>query len=444
MLQKNTVDAKNYLELAYNLNPTHSQIANSLAVCYMNAGEFEKVLPVLDSVYEADKNNSLTLYNYGVYYQTIENYKEALGYFQSAYEIEPSATMLSTLANCAFKANEYQLAATLYKNLVSAYPNNTLYRLTYLEVLETIEDFDTALNVIDVLLQNDPKNVRYLKKQGAYLRKLSRCEQSIEIFKSLIKRGKIDVEVYYNLAFNYVLLLDFDNAKEMFKKCIELEPNNPYAHKDLGVLYLKMNFYDWAIDEMETAVELEPDVAEFHYALGVAQMMLSKIDEAKKSFENALKYEPDFVDALSYYGYAYLLERNYERAYDCLQKALNINPSSFFAKTYMAKYYFATEKYDTAKEFLMDVLDKSKDDETQNMLAICLMKTGDYTHARNLFYKLIDKYPENHILFTNLAYCEHKIGDDTLALEHVRRALLIFDDYKEALDLLEEIKTNDQ
>ena len=119
MLEKDTVAATKYLELANNLNPTHSQIANSLAVCYMNSGLFDKVLPVLDSVYEADKNDSLTLYNYGVYYQTTENFKKALEYFQAAYEIEPSATMLSTLANCAFKANELQLASTLYKNLVS-------------------------------------------------------------------------------------------------------------------------------------------------------------------------------------------------------------------------------------------------------------------------------------------------------------------------------------
>ena len=66
-------------------------------------------------------------------------------------------------------------------------------------------------------MQNDPKNIKYLKKLGAYLRKLSRFEQSIEVFQTLIKRGKIDVEVYYNLAFNYVLLSDYDNAKEMFK-----------------------------------------------------------------------------------------------------------------------------------------------------------------------------------------------------------------------------------
>ncbi len=443
MLKKNSIKAIKYLEKALELNPTHIQIANSLAVCYMNMGMHSKVLPVLNSIYEIDKENTLTIYNFGVYYQSIDQFDKALEYFQLAYEKEPSATMLSTLANCALKANNIPLATTLYKNLTSAYPNNVLYRLSYIEALENAQDFDNALVNIDILLQEDEKNVAYLKKKGAYLRKLQRFEQSIEIFNGLIKRGKIDVEVYYNLAFNYVLTFGYDNAKEMFKKCIALEPNNPYAHKDLGVLYLKMNCYDWAVDEMKKAIELEDDIAEFHYSLGVCLMTLSKIDEAKSAFENALKIEPEYVDALAYYGYIYLLDRNFNKALEILQQAIKIDPNNFLAKSHLAKYYFAVEKFDIAKQFLLDITATTKDDETLNMLAICYMNTDEFENAMNLFRKLLDKYPENHILLTNLAKCEYKLKDKTLALEHLRRALLIFDEYEEATKLLEEIKADE-
>ncbi len=443
MLKKNSVKAINYLEKAYKLNPSHVQIANSLAVCYMNMKMFGYVLPVLDSIYEIDKENTLTIYNYGVYYQSIEQFDKAIEYFQLAYEKEPTATMLSTLANCALKGNNIPLAVTLYKNLTSAYPNNVLYRLSYIEALENAQDFENALANIDILLQEDEKNVAYLKKKGAYLRKLLRCEQSIEVFNSLIKRGKIDVEVYYNLAFNYVLTFDYDNAKEMFKKCITLEPENPYAHKDLGVLYLKMNCYDWALDEMKKAIELEDDIAEFHYSLGVCLMTLSRIEEAKSAFEKALKYEPDYADALAYYGYIYLLNRDFDKALEILQHAIKIDPNNFLAKSHLAKYYFTVEKFDIAKQFLLDITTTTKDDETLNMLGICYMKTNEYENAMNLFSKILDKYPQNHILLTNLARCEFELKYKTLALEHVRRALLIFDEYEEAVKLLEEIKANE-
>ena len=440
MLKGDTLNAIKYLEPAFNMNPEHIQIANSLSVCYMNNNMPDKALPVLNKIYEVDKKNTLTLYNLGIYHQKTGDFKKALEYLQLAYEKEPVVTLLSALANCALKAKEYETASVLYKNLVSAHPNNNLYRLSYISVLETMEDFENALININALLETDSKNVAYLKKKGAYLRKLGRYEKSIEVFNILIKRGKLDVEVYYNLAFDYVELSDFDTAKEMFKKCITLEPNNPHAHKDLGVLYLKMNFYDWAVDEIKAAINLEGDVAEFHYALGVCYMMLSKIEEAKIALENAIGYDPNFADAWAYYGYIYLLNKEYDKALVKLQKALEIEPNNFLAKSHIAKYYFAIEKWEIAKQFLIDILDTTNDDETINMLGICYMNTNEFEKAHNLFHKVLNAYQKNHILLTNLAKCEYKMGKKDEALEHIRQALMIFEDYKEALELLKEIK----
>jgi len=124
-----------------------------------------------------------------------------------------------------------------------------------------------------------------------------------------------------------------------------------------------------------------------------------------------------------------------------LQKALKSAPDNFLAKSFLAKYYFTEKKYETAKQFLLDAINTVKDDETLNMLAICNLETGDFEGAMGIFYNLVQKYPQNHILLTNLAKCELKCDKKTEATEHLRQALMIFDDYKDALDLLEEINT---
>ncbi len=439
MMKKDYKNASVNLEKALELNPEHLSIMNSLGVCYMNLKEYEKSLEVLQNAFMLDDENSLTIYNLGILYQTMGDYNQALKFFQISYSIDPSITMLQTLANCALIAQQYDLAATLYQNLVMAYPNNTQYRYSYVEALMNTSQYDKALESVNLLLSLDEKNIDLIKKKGTLLRKLNRYEESVDTFKILLNRGKIDVEVYYNLAFNYIEMGDFDNAKEMFKKCITLEPQNPYAHKDLGVLYLKMNCYDWAVDEMQEAIKLEDDVSEFHYSLGVSYMMLSRIDEAKESFKKAIEYEPENADALAYLGYVYLIERDKEKALKTLQKALKIDPNNFLAKNHIAKYYFQEGKYDIAIEFLLDIVQSIKDDETLNMLAICYLEQKQYENAMGIFYKLANKYPNNHILLTNLAKCEIKCSKISEAQEHLRQALMIFDDYKEALDLLEEI-----
>lgn len=439
MMKKDYKNAAVYLENALEFNPQHIAVMNSLGVCYMNLEEFDKSLDVLKKAFLLDEKNSLTVYNLGILYQTLGDFNQALKYIQISYSLDPSITMLATLANCALKAEQYQMAAALYQNLVMTYPNNSQYRYSYVECLMNTFEYDKALESVNLLLSLDEKNIDLIKKKGTLLRKLGRYEESIDTFTILLNRGKIDVEVYYNLAFNYIEMNDYDGAKEMFKKCITLEPQNPYAHKDLGVLYLKMNCYDWAVDEMLEAIKLEGDVSEFHYSLGVAYMMLSKIDEAKTAFCDAIKYDSANADAYAYLGYIYLLERDKQKALNTLQTALKIDANNFLAKSYIAKSYFQDGKYDIAKEFLLDIIQTTKDDETMNMLAVCYMETNEYENAMGIFYKLAHSYPNNHILLTNLAKCELKCNKKAEAQEHLRQALLIFDDYQEALDLLEEI-----
>lgn len=439
MLKKDYEKAIIYLKKALELSPEHLPIMNSLATCYMNTFDYDSAQEILLKAYELEPENALTAYNLGICHQVNARYKEALEYFQAAYKAEPSIAMLSSLAFCALKSGEYALAANLYQNLTAAYPNNSDFRYSYIEALEELSQYDKALENVEMLLSLDDKNILLTKKRGTYLRKLGRHEESVDVFKTLLNRGKIDVEVYYNLAFNFVEMGDFDNAKEMFKKCIILEPNNPYAHKDLGVLYLKMNCYDWAVDEMQEAINLEGDVAEFHYSLGVAQMMLSNPESAKTAFLKAIELDPEDSNSMAYLGYAYILERDYDKAKEVLTKALQIEPDNFLAKTHSAKLYFQLQKYEVAKEFLQDVIEKTQDDETMNMLGVCYMKLEEYESAMGIFHKLAHKYPKNHILLTDLAKCENICGKKHEALEHVRAALMVYDDYSEALKLLKEI-----
>ena len=439
MLKKDNSNAIIYLERALELNENHLPIMNSLSSCYMNAGMLDKAANILEKAFELDNQNTLTAFNLGVLYQTMENYQEALKYFQISYQLEPTTTMLSSLANCALKAGEFGIASVMYKNLVMVYPNNSEYRTAYVEALENTQQYKEALDNVNHLLELDEKNVELIKKKGSLLRRLGFCEEAIQVLQQLLNRGRIDVELYYNLAYSYVALGDYDNAKEMFKKCIILEPENPYAHKDLGVLYLKMNCYDWAVDEMLEAINLEKDVAEFHYSLGVSYLMLSKVQEAKQALIKADELEPNTPDTLAFLGYAYMLERDFDSAIKPLQKALAIEPDNFLAKSHSAKYYFQMKKYDVAKQFLQDIIEQVQDDETVNMLGICYLEEENYEDALGLFFKLIKSYPDNHILLTNLAKCEYKCNKKDEALEHIRRALMIFDDYKEALELLEEI-----
>ena len=74
------------------------------------------------------------------------------------------------------------------------------------------------------------------------------------------------------------------------------------------------------------------------------------------------------------------------------------------------------------------------------MLGYCYFEGKEYENAAGIYSKLVQKYPKNHILLTNLAKCELETNRKDKALEHLRQALFIYDDYPEALELLKEVK----
>ena len=247
-------DAVEYLKKAIELRPDHLQLQNNLASCYIALDELENASLILNSAYSLDSSYVMTNYNLGVLNQIKGDYKKALAYFNTAYQKEPSISLMTTLAYCARRAGELNLACDLYKSLVALYPDKANFQNNLLSILMDLKRYEEALKTVKDLLKFNPKSTDLMKKYAALLRLTGSSQGSIDVLETLIKRGKVDVEIYYNYALSLINLEDLEGAKEAFKKCIALEPHNPFVHKDLGLLYLRMNFVDWAGDEFRQAI----------------------------------------------------------------------------------------------------------------------------------------------------------------------------------------------
>lgn len=236
------------LKKAIELHPEHLQLQNNLANCYIALNKLDNAELVLKGARALDKDFAMTNYNLGVLYQIKGDYKEAFDYFNKAYKKEPSVSLMATLAYCAWRAGIYELAISLYRSLIAIYPDKANFQNNLLMLLMEIRNYNEALKTVRELLKLNPNGVDLLKKEAALLRLTGSNEAAVEILDSLVKRGKVDVEIYYNLALCCVNLQNYEDAKDAFLKCIALEPHNPFVHKDLGLLYLKMNMTDWALD----------------------------------------------------------------------------------------------------------------------------------------------------------------------------------------------------
>ena len=283
-----------------------------------------------------------------------------------------------------------------------------------------------------------------MKKQGFVYRMLERYDEAIEVFETLVKRGKIDYEVYYNLGISQAQTSNFESAKDSLKKCIQLEPENAIARKDLGILYLYMNFVDWAQDELKMAYELEPNDPEFAYNYAFSLHKGGNYDVADEYFKKAI--ELDKKDSIFYSSYAdnLVMLQQIDLALENYKKAISLNPKNAQANFGLAKIVFSQKKYAIARELLEDLIGYTNDPEILNLLAMTYQKLKEFEKAIGIYTKLHLVYPDNHIISTKLAECYLKINERQKAKSFAMKALERFSDYEDAIKILKEVNKENE
>ncbi len=90
---------------------------------------------------------------------------------------------------------------------------------------------------------------------------------------------------FYNKAIEYYKQGKYDQAREEFKKALELKPNDTYALYGLGnTHYCKAN-YDEAVKVYTKAIKVNPNYPKVHYSLSLAYSKLGMTRDAEREKE---------------------------------------------------------------------------------------------------------------------------------------------------------------
>jgi tetratricopeptide (TPR) repeat protein len=87
-----------------------------------------------------------------------------------------------------------------------------------------------------------------------------------------------------------------DEAAELYRKSLELDPESSSAHYNLGVHLLRRGEYSAAEPHLRAALETKPN-AQKHGALGLVLWKQGRVDEASSSREGSRKRSPTIVSS---------------------------------------------------------------------------------------------------------------------------------------------------
>jgi tetratricopeptide (TPR) repeat protein len=199
---------------------------------------------------------------------------------------------------------------------------------------------------------------------------------------------------YYQIAVAYLNLGEIPLALNYLYKAKKLEPNNPDIYNALGLAFLKRGDLKRAEENLRRALELKPNFSEAWLNLGLLYEEKGNLKKARECYEKALSNPLYLTPEVAYYHLALLdlKENNLEGAKRNLSLAIRNNPD--YAPAYVE-------------------------------LAKILEKEGRYREAQDIYFRLINLFPNLQYPYCALGKLYLKLGDRENGVKFLKKCVQI-------------------
>ena len=232
---------------------------------------------------------------------------------------------------------------------------------------------------------------------------------------------------------------NYDVAKRMFEKAIELDPN--YARAWAGVADCESflyNFYlkspvERILEASAKAIELDPDLAEAHVSRGVALSIVDRLEESEAEFQIAFRLEPNLYEAHYFYSRACYAQGRMTEAVASFQRALEIRPDDFESPVFLMQAYRVlglSEEAAAAGRFAFERIEAEIKMRPENVRAIYLgasylASQGQTSRALEWVSRALLMEPDDPRTQYNAACVYAQLGESDLAIDLLGKAIPI-------------------
>jgi adenylate cyclase len=148
-----------------------------------------------------------------------------------------------------------------------------------------------------------------------------------------------------------------ERAFEMAQRAVVLDDSLPGPHQVLGFVYVWKKQHAQAITEAERAIPLNPNDADGYETLGRILVWAGRPEEAIGLIEKAMRLNPQYPPLYSHsLGWAYSVAGRYEEALAPLKKVLTLNPNFVPAHSNLAICYAELGRLEEARAEAAEIL----------------------------------------------------------------------------------------
>lgn len=284
--------------------------------------------------------------------------------------------------------NDFDNASLIYKDILNKFPKNK-------------RASDLLSNLKNTNVDKDIKAFEKLFSQGSLLQTEKEGEKLFQTYNNEIKFLRVFGTVKANLG-------KLNEAKKVFIKLLEIEPNPYMTLANLGNICYLENKFDEATIYFKKALEENSKFGMVYNGLGLLFLKKNEIQSAIENFQKCLQYDSKDSTAILNLGNCFQELKMLDKAMDCYEKVLHINKDSSHAYNNIANIYDLKKEFDLAIDFYSKAIEINVNYyEAYNNRGVVYSKTDRIDEAFKDFEKAISispNYPNPHRNLGNIHF----------------------------------------
>jgi tetratricopeptide (TPR) repeat protein/SAM-dependent methyltransferase len=433
--------------------PKHPDANHNMGVLAVGVGKVQEALPFFKTALEANPSigqywlsyiDALIKLDRMVDAQTVLDQAKGMGAKGEAFDqleqrlnvpngvsIDPAQDQLDTLISL-YQQGQLQQTLDSAKQLLSQFPNSlTLYNIQG-AANARLGQLDAAIDSYKQALKTKPDYADAYYNIGNALKDKGDREAAIGSYKQATRIKPDYAEAYNNMGIALKDKGDLEAAIDSYKQTLKIKPDYADAYYNMGNALQDKGDLDDAIDSYNKALKIKPNCAEAYNNIGNAQRDKGDLAAAIDSYKQALKIKPNYAEAFNNIGAA-LHKGDAETAIENYKQALKINP--YFAEAYSNMANALKDKGDleAAIDCYKNAI-KIKPDYpgAYNNMGIAMKDKGDLKGAIDSYKQALKINPYFAEAYSNMGNALKDKGDLKGAIDSYQQALKIKPDYAEA------------
>lgn len=138
------------------------------------------------------------------------------------------------------------------------------------------------------------------------------AEQAIDEYKKVLEQDPKNVGSVKGIAYLYLQMKNFNQAKEYYRKAADIDPNDPETYYSIGVIDWTQTYQPRMEERAKLGLKPTEDLKDKKVCADLKTKNQANVEEGIQMLEKALQLRPDYDDAMAYMNLMYRERADYE------------------------------------------------------------------------------------------------------------------------------------